>query len=359
MTPREQEFLRRLRATFEVEAAEHLGVMGEELLALEKLPPGQDPARYETIFRTAHSLKGAARAVSARDVETLCQAMEGVFARWKRGEARPDPAAFDGFHRALELLRALIAALQSQPAGAPPHPGVAEAVAGLQVMAAGVSPPAVPVAQAPVTVTTPTVAAPSPAPVPALVASPSPPPLAAPVSAAAAHESRPAATVRISVQKLDRLLRSAEELIGIKQSARKRSAELREMALLWLEAETNVKFSSVSDALLARQHILSGEQTKNSVLLDQLRDIIAILGMDELAPEDKLAVARARKIQRFLSQPFHVAEVFTGSPGKYVTLAETIRGFKMIVAGECDHMPEQAFYMVGTIDEAIEKAKKI
>jgi len=91
----------------------------------------------------------------------------------------------------------------------------------------------------------------------------------------------------------------------------------------------------------------------------ELRDIIAILGMDELAPEDKLAVARARKIQRFLSQPFHVAEVFTGSPGKYVTLAETIRGFKMIVAGECDHMPEQAFYMVGTIDEAIEKAKKI
>ncbi|WP_210542629.1 F0F1 ATP synthase subunit beta [Rhodoferax sp. PAMC 29310] len=91
----------------------------------------------------------------------------------------------------------------------------------------------------------------------------------------------------------------------------------------------------------------------------ELRDIIAILGMDELAPEDKLTVARARKIQRFLSQPFHVAEVFTGSPGKYVTLAETIRGFKMIVAGECDHLPEQAFYMVGTIDEAFEKAKKI
>ncbi len=91
----------------------------------------------------------------------------------------------------------------------------------------------------------------------------------------------------------------------------------------------------------------------------ELRDIIAILGMDELAPDDKLAVARARKIQRFLSQPFHVAEVFTGSPGKYVPLAETIRGFKMIVSGECDHMPEQAFYMVGTIDEAIEKAKKV
>ena len=91
----------------------------------------------------------------------------------------------------------------------------------------------------------------------------------------------------------------------------------------------------------------------------ELRDIIAILGMDELAPEDKLAVSRARKIQRFLSQPFHVAEVFTGSPGKYVPLSETIRGFKMIVEGECDALPEQAFYMVGTIDEAFEKAKKL
>ncbi|WP_079417100.1 F0F1 ATP synthase subunit beta [Thiomonas intermedia] len=91
----------------------------------------------------------------------------------------------------------------------------------------------------------------------------------------------------------------------------------------------------------------------------ELRDIIAILGMDELSPEDKLAVARARKIQRFLSQPFHVAEVFTGSPGKYVPLKETIRGFKMIVGGECDALPEQAFYMVGTIDEAFEKAKKL
>jgi F-type H+-transporting ATPase subunit beta len=91
----------------------------------------------------------------------------------------------------------------------------------------------------------------------------------------------------------------------------------------------------------------------------ELRDIIAILGMDELSPEDKLSVARARKIQRFLSQPFHVAEVFTGSPGKYVTLQETIRGFKMIVSGELDSLPEQAFYMVGNIDEAIEKAKKL
>ncbi len=91
----------------------------------------------------------------------------------------------------------------------------------------------------------------------------------------------------------------------------------------------------------------------------ELRDIIAILGMDELSPEDKLAVSRARKIQRFLSQPFHVAEVFTGSPGKYVPLKETIRGFKMICSGELDHLPEQAFYMVGSIDEAIEKAKKL
>ncbi len=91
----------------------------------------------------------------------------------------------------------------------------------------------------------------------------------------------------------------------------------------------------------------------------ELRDIIAILGMDELAPEDKLVVARARKIQRFLSQPFHVAEVFTGSPGKYVTLKETIKGFKGIVNGEYDHLPEQAFYMVGGIEEAIEKAKTL
>jgi F-type H+-transporting ATPase subunit beta len=90
-----------------------------------------------------------------------------------------------------------------------------------------------------------------------------------------------------------------------------------------------------------------------------LQDIIAILGMDELSEEDKLTVARARKIQRFLSQPFHVAEVFTGTPGVLVPLAETIRGFKAICAGEYDHLPESAFYMVGTIDEAVEKAKKM
>jgi F-type H+-transporting ATPase subunit beta len=91
----------------------------------------------------------------------------------------------------------------------------------------------------------------------------------------------------------------------------------------------------------------------------ELRDIIAILGMDELSPEDKLAVSRARKIQRFLSQPFHVAEVFTGTPGKFVKLQDTIRGFKMIVNGECDQLPEQAFYMVGGIEEAFEKAKTL
>src|SRR6188472_168766 len=91
----------------------------------------------------------------------------------------------------------------------------------------------------------------------------------------------------------------------------------------------------------------------------ELRDIIAILGMDELSPEDKLAVARARKIQRFLSQPFNVAEVFTGSPGKYVPLKDTIRGFKAIVDGEYDHLPEQAFYMIGGIEEAVEKAKTL
>lgn len=91
----------------------------------------------------------------------------------------------------------------------------------------------------------------------------------------------------------------------------------------------------------------------------ELKDIIAILGMDELSEDDRLTVTRARKIQRFLSQPFFVAEVFTGTPGKYVPIKETIRGFKGIVEGEFDHIPEQAFYMVGTIDEAVEKAKTL
>ncbi len=91
----------------------------------------------------------------------------------------------------------------------------------------------------------------------------------------------------------------------------------------------------------------------------ELKDIIAILGMDELSEEDKLIVGRARRIQRFLSQPFFVAEVFTGTPGRYVPIKETLRGFKGILSGEFDHLPEQAFYMVGSIDEAIEKAKTL
>ena len=88
----------------------------------------------------------------------------------------------------------------------------------------------------------------------------------------------------------------------------------------------------------------------------ELQDIIAILGIDELSEEDRLVVARARKIERFFSQPFFVAEVFTGSPGKYVSLADTIQGFNLILTGELDDLPEQAFYLVGNIDEAIAKA---
>src|SRR6202012_2014182 len=91
----------------------------------------------------------------------------------------------------------------------------------------------------------------------------------------------------------------------------------------------------------------------------ELQDIIAILGMDELSEEDKLSVYRARKIQRFLTQPFNVAKIFTGADGKIVPLADTIRGFKAIIAGEYDHLPEQAFYMVGGIEEAVEKAKTL
>jgi F-type H+-transporting ATPase subunit beta len=91
----------------------------------------------------------------------------------------------------------------------------------------------------------------------------------------------------------------------------------------------------------------------------ELQDIIAILGMDELSEEDKQIVQRARKIQRFLSQPFAVAETFTGTPGKYVSLSDTVKGFKAIVAGEYDHLPEQAFYMVGSIEEAEEQGKSL
>lgn len=112
--------------------------------------------------------------------------------------------------------------------------------------------------------------------------------------------------------------------------------------------------------IVGQEHYDTAREVQNTLQrYKELRDIIAILGMDELAPEDKLVVGRARKIQRFLSQPFFVAEVFTGSPGKYVPLKETIRGFSGIVRGDYDDLPEQAFYMVGTIEEAIEKSNKI
>ncbi|MGB6954148.1 MAG: F0F1 ATP synthase subunit beta, partial [Bradyrhizobium sp.] len=113
--------------------------------------------------------------------------------------------------------------------------------------------------------------------------------------------------------------------------------------------------------------LVVGEEHYNTARLVQqvlqkyksLQDIIAILGMDELSEEDKITVARARKVERFLSQPFHVAEVFTGSPGKFVDLADTIKGFRDLCEGKYDHLPEAAFYMVGTIEEAVEKGKKL
>ncbi len=112
--------------------------------------------------------------------------------------------------------------------------------------------------------------------------------------------------------------------------------------------------------VVGEEHYNTARQVQGTLQrYKELRDIIAILGMDELAPEDKLVVARARKMQRFLSQPFTVAEVFTGSPGKYVPLKDTIKGFKMIANGELDHLPEQAFYMVGAIEEAIAKAERM
>jgi F-type H+/Na+-transporting ATPase subunit beta len=112
--------------------------------------------------------------------------------------------------------------------------------------------------------------------------------------------------------------------------------------------------------VIGHEHYDTARAVQNTLQrYKELKDIIAILGMDELSEDDKLLVARARKIQRFLSQPFFVAEVFTGSPGKYVSLKDTIRGFSAIVAGEYDHLPEQAFYMVGSIEEAVEKAEKL
>ena len=112
--------------------------------------------------------------------------------------------------------------------------------------------------------------------------------------------------------------------------------------------------------IVGEEHYETARAVQNTLQrYKELRDIIAILGMDELSPDDKLAVSRARKMQRFLSQPFFVAEVFTGSPGKYVSLKETIRGFREIAEGKHDHLPEQAFYMLGSIDEAEAKAKEI
>src|SRR5205809_1390515 len=119
--------------------------------------------------------------------------------------------------------------------------------------------------------------------------------------------------------------------------------------------------SRILDPLILGQEHYATARAVQSILqrYKDLQDIIAILGMEELSDEDKLTVARARKLQRFLSQPFHVAEGFTGQPGRYVKLADTIQGFKQIVEGLCDDMPEQAFYMVGTLEEAREKARKM
>jgi F-type H+-transporting ATPase subunit beta len=119
--------------------------------------------------------------------------------------------------------------------------------------------------------------------------------------------------------------------------------------------------SRILDPRIIGDDHYNAAQAVKSVLqrYKDLQDIIAILGVDELSEEDKLIVGRARRIQRFLSQPFHVAEQFTGFPGKYVKLADSIKGFQEIVAGKHDDLPEQAFYMVGTIEEAIEKAAKM
>jgi F-type H+-transporting ATPase subunit beta len=116
----------------------------------------------------------------------------------------------------------------------------------------------------------------------------------------------------------------------------------------------------LSAAVVGEEHYTVARQVQQVLQrYKQLQDIIAILGMDELSEDDKLTVARARKVERFLSQPFHVAEIFTGAPGVFVELADTIKGFKGLVAGDYDHLPEPAFYMVGTIEQAIEKAKKL
>merc|ERR1719460_511419 len=117
--------------------------------------------------------------------------------------------------------------------------------------------------------------------------------------------------------------------------------------------------SRMLDPVIVGQEHYDVARSTQKILQDYkgLQDIIAILGMDELSEDDKITVARARKIQKFMSQPFHVAEIFTGTPGKFVSLADSIKGFKGLLSGEYDDLPEGAFYMVGDIDEAIEKAK--
>ena len=115
---------------------------------------------------------------------------------------------------------------------------------------------------------------------------------------------------------------------------------------------------SLDPRIIGEEHYETAREVQRILqTYKSLQDIIAILGMDELSEEDKLVVSRARKIQRFLSQPFHVAEIFTGFPGVFIPLAETVRSFKAIVAGEYDHLPEAAFYMVGTIEDAVKKAE--
>jgi len=120
------------------------------------------------------------------------------------------------------------------------------------------------------------------------------------------------------------------------------------------------KSTMLEPLIVGDEHYKTAQAVKETLQrYKELQDIIAILGIDELSENDKLIVARARKIERFLSQPFFVAEVFTGSPGKYVTLRDSIKGFQSILAGELDALPEQAFYLVGDITEAVEKANKL
>ena len=119
-------------------------------------------------------------------------------------------------------------------------------------------------------------------------------------------------------------------------------------------------FGVLAPAVVGQEHYDVARAVQETLQkYKSLQDIIAILGMDELSEEDKLTVARARKIQRFLSQPFHVAEVFTGIPGKFVQVEDTVKSFKAVVEGQYDHLPEAAFYMVGGIDEAVAKAEKL